>query len=230
MKKLIIFTLCVILNSTFLILHSFAQAPEKINYQGVARNTNGETIPDQTIGLKITLHSAANNGPVVYEETHNATTNHLGLFNIEIGGGKVSGSYDFSAINWGANAYFIQTEMDITGGTRYLNMGTQQLVSVPFALYAKTSGNALASGETVIKEHGTATAGVWVEFSNEFASALKGNKPFINITPVSCNEGFFISEQTDKGFMVKKNIHVRTEEIFTFNWQAEVGQERRSGQ
>ncbi len=227
MKKLIIFTLCVILNSTFLILHSFAQAPEKINYQGVARNTNGEIIPDKTIGLKITLHSGTNDGTVVYEETHTVITSQLGLFNIEIGGGKVSGSYNFSAINWGANAYFIQTEMDITGGTRYINMGTQQLISVPFALYAKTSGNTGTASPSVLKESGTGTASVWVEFSDEFVSALKGNKPFITITPFACNEGFFISEITGKGFMVKKNLHVRTEEIFTFNWQAEAPQERK---
>lgn len=126
---------------SFLIVCAFAQTPEKINYQGVARNNNGDVIPNQVLGLRISLRSGSNSGTIVYQETHSIPTNQFGLFNIEIGGGLPVGSYVFSNINWGANSYYVQTEMDPTGGTTYINMGTQQLISVPYALYAKSSGN-----------------------------------------------------------------------------------------
>lgn len=117
----------------------FSQAPEKFNYQGVARDNAGNELSGQNIGLRITLHSGSPTGTTVYSETHTATTDNFGLFSIMIGGGTlVSGA--FNTIAWGSNTYYVQVEMDATGGTNYQNMGTSQLVSVPYALYAKTAG------------------------------------------------------------------------------------------
>ena len=73
------------------------------------------------------------------QETFAPTTNGYGLVNIEIGSGNTTD--DFSTIDWSAGPYFIETAMDATGGTAYVVMGTSQLMSVPYALYAKTSGN-----------------------------------------------------------------------------------------
>jgi hypothetical protein len=75
----------------------------------------------------------------VYTETFSPTSNAYGLVNIEIGSGNTTD--DFSTIDWSAGPYFIETAMDATGGTAYVVMGTSQLMSVPYALYAKTSGN-----------------------------------------------------------------------------------------
>lgn len=133
---------------SFLILCAFAQAPEKINYQGVARNNNGDVIPNQVLGLRISIRSGSNSGNIVYQETHSVPTNQFGLFNVELGGGLPVGSYVFANISWGANSYFVQVEMDVTGGTTYINMGTSQLISVPYALYAKTAGNGGTVGPT----------------------------------------------------------------------------------
>ncbi len=119
-------------------LFSFSQAPHKINYQGVARDNAGVELAGQAIGLKIFIRQSAPNGTIVYSETHATTTNQFGLFNIEIGGGTlVSGSM---TINWAAGPYYVEVAMDATGGTTYLSLGTSQLLSVPYALYAETSG------------------------------------------------------------------------------------------
>lgn len=143
MRKLVL----SILASCILALASYAQAPELVNYQGVARDNSGNVLPNQNIGLRITLHSGSPSGTTVYQETHAITTNTFGLFAIEIGGGSVL-SGTVAAINWGSNVFYVQTEMDASGGTLYSDMGTAQLLSVPYALYAKTSGNVGATGAT----------------------------------------------------------------------------------
>jgi hypothetical protein len=137
MKRL----LTTLLLNALVVFTILAQAPpEKINYQGVARDNAGVVLANQSIGLRITLHSGSSNGPIVYQETQNPTTNQFGLFDIEVGAGTVV-SGTFSSINWGSSTFYNQVEMDATGGTNYQPMGTSQLISVPYALYAKTSGN-----------------------------------------------------------------------------------------
>ena len=143
MKKLFLTTLA----SCFLFLASQAQAPEKINYQGVARDLSGNVLATQPIGLQVILHSGSGSGPVVYQETQTATTNAFGLFNLQIGAGTVQ-SGTFAGINWGGNSYYVEVAMDATGGTSYTSMGNQQLISVPYALYAKTAGTSGPQGPT----------------------------------------------------------------------------------
>lgn len=119
---------------------AFAQAPQAVNYQGVARNTAGTALQNQALGLRMTIHSGTATGPVVYQETFTATTNSFGLYTVQVGRGTpVSGT--FNAISWGGTAHFLEVEMDITGGTNYAAAGTSELISVPYALYAETSGN-----------------------------------------------------------------------------------------
>lgn len=136
MKKIILSLFLVVLSSFTL----FAQAPEMLNYQGVARNLSGNVLPSQSIGLQIKLHSGSGAGPVVYSETFAASTNAFGLFNVQIGTGS-NQTGTFSTLDWASNSYFVEVLMDETGGTAYISMGNQQLISVPYALYAKTSGN-----------------------------------------------------------------------------------------
>ncbi len=143
MKKLFLLTAYCLL----LTVYCFSQAPEKINYQGVARNLNGDVLTSQAIGLRITLHSSSPNGTTVYQEAHNTSTNNFGLFNIQLGGGTVLAGI-FNTIDWGSGLFYIQTEMDANGGVNYQNLGTSQFVSVPYALYAKTSGTPGTPGAT----------------------------------------------------------------------------------
>jgi len=129
MKKL--FTvLSVVLLSTMI----WAQSPQKMSYQAVVRDLSNNLIKEQAVGMKISILQGSVSGTVVYTETQAPTTNADGLVSIEIGGGA-----GFSTINWANGTYFIKTETDPTGGTNYSITGTSQLLSVPYALHAKTA-------------------------------------------------------------------------------------------
>ncbi len=132
MKKLT-FTLLAVLVTVL----TFAQAPEKMSYQAVIRDANGDLVKYTQIGMQISILQSTANGTAVYEETQTPTTNANGLVSIEIGAGTTSD--DFSAIDWSADTYFIKTETDLTGGSTYTITGTSQLLSVPYALHAKTA-------------------------------------------------------------------------------------------
>ena len=116
-----------------------AQSPQLIPYQAVARNSGGNLIASQSVGLRFTIRTVSSNGTPEYQETNTATTNELGLFSVNIGSGTiVSGT--MAGITWGTDTKFLQVEIDPTGGTTYIDMGTTQFMSVPYALYAASSG------------------------------------------------------------------------------------------
>ena len=116
----------------------FAQTPEKMSYQAVVRNSTDQLVTNQGIGMQISILQTTSTGTAVYVETHNTTTNANGLVTIEIGNGIVV-SGDFTTIDWANDTYFIKTETDPTGGTAYTITGTSQLMSVAYALHAKTA-------------------------------------------------------------------------------------------
>jgi len=111
-----------------------AQTPQSFKYQAVARNSDGEAIVNTTIGIKISLISDNMNGTVVYSETFSPSSNSIGIINVSIGQGNVV-SGNFSEIDWGADEYFLKVAMDVSGGSNYTDMGTTQLLSVPYSLY-----------------------------------------------------------------------------------------------
>ncbi|MCX7769189.1 MAG: hypothetical protein N2110_09255 [Flavobacteriales bacterium] len=116
-----------------------AQAPpQAINYQAVARDVGGNLITGP-VGVRISIRSGSATGPVVYQETHSVVANNYGLFNLSIGQGTpLIGT--FSAIDWSTGPYFAQVE--VNPGSGYIQMGTQQMLSVPYALYAARSATA----------------------------------------------------------------------------------------
>jgi hypothetical protein len=118
----------------------FAQAPEKVSYQSVIRGANNSLVVNQSVRLRISILQGSITGSAVYSEQHQTTTNSNGLVSISIGAGT-SQTGSFSAINWENGPYFVKMEADPTGGTNYTVSGTSQLLSVPYALYAKTSGS-----------------------------------------------------------------------------------------
>ncbi len=140
MKKLFTFLASITLSVVLL-----AQAPESFSYQTVIRDANWAVLGNQSVGIKISIIEGQPNGVAIYEETHQSQTSQIGLVNLAVGGGTVV-SGTFSSIDWGVNSYFIQVAVDVTGGTNYVEMGTTQLRSVPYALYAKTSGTPGATG------------------------------------------------------------------------------------
>ncbi len=117
-----------------------AQAPEKFSYQAVIRNASNALITNANVGVKISILKTTNSGAVVYSESQTLMTNSNGLISAQIGDGTVL-SGNISTINWGTDSYFIKTETDPAGGTNYTISGTSQLLSVPYAMYSKSSGS-----------------------------------------------------------------------------------------
>ena len=106
---------------------------------------SGQVLTNQELRLRISILNGSSLGPVVYQETFTPKTNNLGLFTLAIGyGTAVSGNFD--AINWGGGLKFLKVEMDPTAGTNYADLGTTQLMSVPYALFSSKSGNPIIAG------------------------------------------------------------------------------------
>jgi hypothetical protein len=124
----------------FLGLILSAQTPQSIKYQTVARDGAGNVLADRDVSFRISILKGSANGSTDYSETHSGTTNTFGLINLEIGNGLPVTNI-FSEINWGSDIYFVKVEMDPNGGSSYQWMGTSQLLSVPYALYAKNVQN-----------------------------------------------------------------------------------------
>ena len=119
-----------------------AQVPQKFSYQSVIRNSGGQLLANQQVGIKIAVLQGSENGVVVFSERHTLSTNANGLATLQIGTGTLL-SGNFNAIEWAQGPYFITSETDPTGGTNYTIVTTQQLLSVPYALYAETSGSSI---------------------------------------------------------------------------------------
>jgi hypothetical protein len=129
----------------FACITAIAQAPQSIPYQAVARDTSGNLLSNTAVSVRLSVHNNVISGPVVYSETHNVVTSPLGLFNINIGTGSIVTGV-FNGIDWASGSKFLQVELDPSGGSNYIDMGTQQLLSVPYALFAQTAGYTPGAG------------------------------------------------------------------------------------
>jgi hypothetical protein len=169
MKKLILF-----LTFSFTILN-FVQAqipPNAFNYSAVARNAAGQPIATATIGIQITILKTSPTGASQYSENHFVNTDAYGLFNLVIGAGAVQGG-SMATIDWSNDNYYLKVGMDAAGGTNFLTMGTTQLLSVPYALYAKNAGS--VSGGTGITITSVSSAGDTLYLSNGQTFVSGGN-------------------------------------------------------
>lgn len=118
--------------------YSYGQAPQKFNYQGIARNSSGAPLSSATLGLRISILDGSALGPTVFQETHSVTTNAYGLYNVAIGtGSPVTGS--IGSVTWAGGDKYVKVEIDPAGGSSYVNLGETQLLSVPYALFAANS-------------------------------------------------------------------------------------------
>ena len=128
-----------LLISTFL----FAQSPLGIPYQAVMRNADGSVMASSAVDLTFMIHDGSAIGTVVYQESHSLTSNAQGLVSCVVGNGVVSQG-NFANINWGNGAKFLHVMMGTT------DLGTQQMLSVPYALYSNGVGvNVSATGDTL---------------------------------------------------------------------------------
>ncbi len=122
---------------------AMAQAPEKLTYQAVVRSANNALVTNTLVGVRVSILQGSATGSGVYVETQMPSTNANGLITLNIGDGNaVFGT--FGSIDWSAGPYFLKTEIDPAGGNNYSVTSTQQLLSVPYALYAKEAGNSFS--------------------------------------------------------------------------------------
>jgi uncharacterized protein (TIGR02145 family) len=190
MKKLFTLIMVILITS-----NAFTQSPQKMSYQCVVRNASGVLVINQSVGIRISILQGTAFGTMVYQEIYNPNpqSNVNGLISIEIGGGiPIIGT--FSTINWASGSYFLKTEIDLTGGTNYTIIGTSQLLSVPYALYSRTTGNVfsndlLVNGLTVGRGNGAiatnAAFGNQALYSNttgNFNTATGTQALFLNTT------------------------------------------------
>ena len=133
-----------------------AQTPAKMSYQAVIRDVSNKLVTNQSVGVRISILQGSVTGTAVYTETQTPATNSNGLMSIEIGDGST-----FNSIDWSNGPYFIKTETDPDGGTNYSISGTSQLLSVPFAFYAKTSGGASFDPDVAFDDTQALTTKTW---------------------------------------------------------------------
>ncbi len=170
-----IFLLILLVAATFL---GKAQAPQNIPYQAVLRNTDGSPMASTTVTLTFSIHNLTVVGDVVYQETQSPTTNTQGLVSLIIGSGTPVTS-SFAAINWATGAKFLQVTLNAGNGD--IDLGTQQMMSVPYALYAENlnvrvsnTGDTLYIGNNYSIVPGVSAANP-VSISNYGSVLLPGN-------------------------------------------------------
>ncbi len=136
MKTKALFTVAIFLLSLSLV---FAQ--QGFNYQAVARTDAGALLADQSMDMRLSIHRGSQTGILIWQETHAITTNSMGMFDLQVGSGtKTAGSAAaFTDIDWGSNTFYLKVEAK--PGAAWLDMGTSQLLAVPFAMTAKTVGS-----------------------------------------------------------------------------------------
>jgi hypothetical protein len=135
MKKPIL-SICSMIMLLLFVNQGFAQVPQGFNYQAVARDASGTLLQNHALAVKLSIHQGSATGTVVYSERQTPTTNQFGLFTVTVGQGTFISGSAFSSIQWNTGNYWLEVGLDVSGGTTYTVMGTTQLLSVPFAMYA----------------------------------------------------------------------------------------------
>jgi uncharacterized protein (TIGR02145 family) len=154
----------------------YSQAPQSIPYQAVVRNTDGSMMAEAAMTITFKIHDNTATGTVVYEENHTATTNAQGLISLNVGNGVVV-SGTFSGINWGSGSKFLHVLMN--AGSGVVDLGTQQMMSVPYALYAEkantTNVSVSAVGDTLYLGNGNFILVPGISGSNKIVDTGLGN-------------------------------------------------------
>ena len=195
----------------FLLLTLVVQAqipPNAFNYSAVAHNASGLPIASTTIGIQISILKTSPTGASQYIENHFVNTDAYGLFNLVIGAGAIQSGL-MATIDWTNDNYYLKVGMDVTGGTNFLTMGTTQLLSVPYALYAKSAGSVSGgASETDPLFSASVANGITVtdttNWNNKQNQLIAGSNITINGNTISSTSGgggftHYIGEQFGSG-------------------------------
>ncbi|NQY28012.1 MAG: hypothetical protein HRT69_00905 [Flavobacteriaceae bacterium] len=148
------------------------KTPQQFNYQAAVRDGSGSVLANTLVNYQISILKGSSSGITSYSETHSATTSSKGLTNLSIGSGTlVSG--DFTTIDWANDIYYLQIEADVTGGTSYQKLGTSQLVSVPYALHAKSADYLTGMSSSKLKKELEAKDAKIEKLENEMQALKK---------------------------------------------------------
>jgi len=212
------FSLLIILTLFSVLLN--AQAPALIPYQAVARDAAGQALNNATINARFTIHDGAATGAVVWQELQTVTTTALGLFTAQLGS-----SVPLTVVNWANGNKFMQVEIDL--GQGFVDMGTQQLLSVPYALFssnaqhAEYSGNGFShvslTGDTLYFQNGEFVIIPGISAANETdGGTTTGTTLHTCGAPNVHNPDLTYGSMTDQEGNVYKTIVIGTQE-----WMAE---------
>ncbi|WP_298418428.1 hypothetical protein [uncultured Kordia sp.] len=183
---------------------SYAQ---NFNYQAVVRDAANNPLANQSIGVLVRIIEGSPTGSVVYNETHTVTSNAQGVITLPVGGGT-SGA-NFLAINWNSQNQWIDIQVDITGGTSYVQLGTSKLQFVPYAMYALNSGQAGNAGTFTVNSgvvsngNGNNVTDDFVFGSNQLDNngsfnAAFGNRMFYDKSKAAFRAGYTQTDQWDE--------------------------------
>jgi len=207
---------CLLIVVQFSLFTVHAQAPQAFNYQAVARDVSGNVLPNQVLGIRVSIHLGSATGAVSYSETFAPTTNEFGLFMLAIGTGTiVDGQFD--TIAWGKNQYWMQVEMDPAGGATYTDMGTSQLLSVPYAMHAEnaywkkaTGGISYCDGKVGI---GIETPVTELHLMNTLR--IDGGSPLIQFRDNTTAKGFIQSFGANSDMIFSNNTSTGSDQFWT---------------
>ena len=187
---------------------AFSQAPNLLNYQGVARNSVGNPLPNQSMKLRLSVHNLLPSGTVVYSEIRPITTNLGGLFSVQIGSaGATSTSGTIAGVNWLVGDKYLQVELDPASNNNYLDIGTVQLVSVPYAFAAGSAAtvktNANLTG--VVTSFGNATSIASGAITSDMIGTLNKSKVGLDLVNNTSDASKPISDLTQAALGNKLN-------------------------
>ena len=170
-----------------------AQNNKGIHFQAIARNENGIVIPNKQITIRITLLSDSSFGNKIYQEIKSVTTNMLGLLFIDIGNeepGKVVTIGNFNEINWSAQSFYLQVELDPNNALAFLNAGIEKINYVPLALYADKSNMVESIVPVELGGTGVGTVKEIIKLLNidKVNNTPDSLKPISNVMNVALNE------------------------------------------
>jgi uncharacterized protein (TIGR02145 family) len=156
-----------------------AQAPALIPYQAIARNLDGQPVLNSAVNARFTIHNETITGEVVWQELHAVNTGATGLITVQLGS-----NVSLANLDWSGGAKFLQMELDF--GSGFFEIGTQQMISVPYALHAENVRvNASVTGDTLFVGNGSYLIVPGVSFANnggvqEITSVVIGGQEWMN--------------------------------------------------
>jgi hypothetical protein len=220
----------------------FAQSPQGVGYQGVATDLNGVELINQTISIQASILSSSATGNVEWQEEHSVTTDAFGLFALTIGQGIPTGNgstTNFADISWGSATHFLKIEMDVNGGTNYSHMGTNQMMSVPYALYAENTNINYDSIATILSNDsiftnsinpgGNMVFGAYADLNLNFTQAGTNSPYYSGDDTLSFNEAGFllinkssVSNSNDNG-SVSVRIYINGDYLNYFDFDLDFG-------